>query len=906
MDKNNDSFKKFLEQITKQGKLDIGLQTLQVKYEREMAGEDNDKREEQLKDLNEVFNRIEQSLTGFKDTFDIKTVEGQLQKQTSLLQQLADEQVILRKIGEGSLEYDKASAQYRNASGRELTSVVSGKDIKRGGYVDFETASDRLTGQSNAVKERFESKEKETNNNTIQIKENNKQIEKIIKSTENNSTAVDRVSKNLGKQLSKLSDFKVQEKDKTLTENIKEGIAAYKQIGSSVGGGIKSIGKGIASLYNTGKSAITNPLEFKSRMMGAGNTVREIYNQAKEKVTDVVGVSSDYSVEKERFSKEYAKQMLQKEGESRTERELIKEGGNKYKEVISKEKELKNVENTISEAKKMGFEPAKQDLEKQQFLKESIKQTDPRQDFAPVELKTNGQKMTNLYDKALNQSAESDNITTPIEILSDNSKQELEATKQSLDIENLQLKELQSIKNALAPKTPSELPEQKLKEESQEKEEKKGESGSGFGLSDLAGIGKRAGGALSKGAGALGSGLAKFAGSTGGKLLGGAAAVGLGAYTAYKGYTAAEEQKQASLQEIEAKVKSGEITPEQGEELKKQAADQATENKGGALGKGSGLAAGAIGGAVAGAKLGAFFGPAGVAVGGLAGGALGAFSGSKVGQNIGGAIGKGVAGIKGLFGKQDTNVAPSDQTVSDAQSKAISEYQTSEKELAISKEKIRKFEEENPFDYREKPTSTQEFLGRPGTGKFKDPKKQAEYDKLVQDRESSLDKMDQAKEKYQVSDQTQEYKTTKSGNTFKNVSAPFKKLEVLTGRMGYKKEEFLNDDDSYNASKINAVYEKEMNRELSGKEKVETVPSSGAEVTAKKPDSSTGLTTGKISTENNDMTRELTSKSSTPTPVVTNSVNNVNTTSYVPMKSTPRSDAGGSALERYVSRTSAY
>lgn len=666
----------------------------------------------------------------------------------------------------------------------------------------------------------------------------------LQKQNNENKNLPKQIALELSKELSKLSQFKVSENEKTIIENVKEGVAAYKQVGSAIASPLKAASK-------IGKNLINPDVSFKDKITDIKNKTIENLNTTKNTTKEIMTVGSDYSVEKERFGKEYDQQG----------RGSAKEGELQYKNIIAQEKNVKDIEKKIENSKQLGFNPKQEDIKQLKIERSKLQEIDNRKI---------GNKENNL------------NIS-----------------EKRIDVEKEQLKTLNEIKDSLVSKTPAELPEQKI---TAKVSDEKPSDTQGISIPD-AGLGKKVLGGI----GSLGKGIAKFAGSTGGKLLGGAAALGLGAYTAYKGYTAAEEQKQASLQEIEAKVKSGEITPEQGEELKKQAADQATENKGGALGKGSGLAAGAIGGAVAGAKLGAFFGPAGVAVGGLAGGALGAFSGSKVGQNIGGAIGKGVAGIKGLFSKQDTKVASSDQTVSDAQSKAISEYQTSEKELAISKEKIRKFEEENPFDYREKPTRTQEFLGRPGTGKFKDPKKQAEYDKLVQDRESSLDKMDQAKEKYQVSDQTQEYKTTKSGNTSKNVGAPFKKLEALTGRMGYKKEEFLNDDGkTYNASKINAVYEKEMTRELSGKEKVETVPSSGAEVTAKKPDSSTGLTTGKISTENNDMTRELTSKSSTPTPVVTNSVNNNTTTSYIPMKTSPRTDAGGSALERYVSRVSAY
>ena len=161
----------------------------------------------------------------------------------------------------------------------------------------------------------------------------------------------------------------------------------------------------------------------------------------------------------------------------------------------------------------------------------------------------------------------------------------------------------------------------------------------------------------------IGSRALKFMTGTGGKVLGAAAAVGLGAYTAYSGYTEAEEKKQQEIQAIDEKVKSGEIAPEKAEELKKEISAKTTEDKGGAIGKGTGMAAGAIGGGIAGAKVGATIGtflggPLGTAiggaVGGLAGGAIGAISGSSVGQNIGGTIGKGVAGVKGFLGIKDS------------------------------------------------------------------------------------------------------------------------------------------------------------------------------------------------------------------------------------------------------------
>jgi hypothetical protein len=183
--------------------------------------------------------------------------------------------------------------------------------------------------------------------------------------------------------------------------------------------------------------------------------------------------------------------------------------------------------------------------------------------------------------------------------------------------------------------------------------------GSSFSLPSIPLPGK---GLLATAAGALASGAKKIARGArsalglaaknplASKLLGGAAAVGMGAYTAYSGYQDADRQGEEKRAAIDEALKNGEITPDEALKQKEQIDAETTENKGGAVGKGTGMAVGALAGVKAGALLGSFVGPIGTVVGGLAGGAIGAISGSSVGQNIGGFIGKGVAGAKNLFG----------------------------------------------------------------------------------------------------------------------------------------------------------------------------------------------------------------------------------------------------------------
>jgi hypothetical protein len=148
------------------------------------------------------------------------------------------------------------------------------------------------------------------------------------------------------------------------------------------------------------------------------------------------------------------------------------------------------------------------------------------------------------------------------------------------------------------------------------------------------------------GAKALGSKAVGFANTGAGKLLGSTAAVGLGAYTAYSGYSAAEDSKQSKLKDLQAQVDAGQISPEEAAVQRKEIGNSATVEKSEAVGEGTGVAAGAIAGAKLGATAGTFIGgPVGTVVGGLAGGALGAFTGSKAGKVVGEYSGRAINSI---------------------------------------------------------------------------------------------------------------------------------------------------------------------------------------------------------------------------------------------------------------------
>lgn len=157
-----------------------------------------------------------------------------------------------------------------------------------------------------------------------------------------------------------------------------------------------------------------------------------------------------------------------------------------------------------------------------------------------------------------------------------------------------------------------------------------GGSGGGSGLMDMAGSAMDAMGGKGKAAGKVGK-LGKAASllkGAGGALmknagpLAAATSIVAGGVTAYQGYTAADE-----------KLQKGEIT-----------AEEATVEKGGAIGEGTGQAAGGAVGALKGAAVGAAIGSVvpvlGTAVGGLIGAAVGGLGGSFLGGKAGKFLGE--------------------------------------------------------------------------------------------------------------------------------------------------------------------------------------------------------------------------------------------------------------------------
>jgi hypothetical protein len=147
------SFKAFLEKLQEQNNRGFVTQLVQLKAERENAGEDNDKREKQLDDVISSLKEVRSAVTGIKIDIDLTPLVNIGENQTKLLDEIFKESSLTRKLTEGSVEYSKEMAGYRNTSGRDVINEVSGKVSKTGQVIDFETARDALSAQGKRAKE---------------------------------------------------------------------------------------------------------------------------------------------------------------------------------------------------------------------------------------------------------------------------------------------------------------------------------------------------------------------------------------------------------------------------------------------------------------------------------------------------------------------------------------------------------------------------------------------------------------------------------------------------------------------------------------------------------------------------------------------------------------------------------
>ena len=504
------SFKAFLEKLQEQNSRGFLTQLAQLKSERETAGEDADKREEQLDQANEnlkdlkdetsstkdslreglhdlsddtievqdqldaandslseiataiigakesievemlvALEAVREAVTGIKLDVDFSELKDAITEVSSILEnghqvsvmsaiganttKLLDEQIkelsLTRKLTEGSVEYDKEAAQYRNTSGRDIESKVSGKTSKSGGFIDFETARDTLSGQGERAK-----------------KDNKVNLVTSITTTRPGKAASEALGANLGSS----TPVEVAEPVSKTPEVVPgESIEKTPEVTPSRNTSIKRARRERGSVTGNVETKSEKPADDKSEWQGL---FKEIETGFKFFMTDG----------------------------------LSEKPGSGIFQTPSKEVEKKDREAKVSS---------------------------PRQ-----------------------ENPETDNVTSTGEIQADAAKGDLELSKQMLDTTKAQLIELKAIREALAPSTPKDLVEQKSAPSATSEKEA---DGGGSLIGDLAGaagnlLGGGKGKAASKAAGMGGKilgGLGKAA-----KFLGPAAAIAGAAYSGFEGY----------------------------------------------------------------------------------------------------------------------------------------------------------------------------------------------------------------------------------------------------------------------------------------------------------------------------------------------------------------------------------
>ena len=301
-----------------------------------------------------------------------------------------------------------------------------------------------------------------------------------------------------------VSSVVIKDSDKTFRETIKEDIGAVKTIGNNVVSGFKSVGSGVKSAFQFGKKAFTNPKE-------ALKQVSSKVGSFKESAKDILGTEAGYTAESERYGKEY-----QVAGMG-----TLEEGKEKYREKVEQEENQNRVEKIKKQGNLFGLSKEGKFAPSSYFNESLNKQesTGPTQNTQP------------------NTNAESDNIESPVEIISKTSKETVSLITSSVELEKEQLGLLKVIAEQLQPKTPSELPEQKVKSVASSANNETAaapvESGPGINLDlDIDGPDRRnpKGKKPSIGSRILG-GLGKAA-----RVLGPAAAVAGAVYSGFEGY----------------------------------------------------------------------------------------------------------------------------------------------------------------------------------------------------------------------------------------------------------------------------------------------------------------------------------------------------------------------------------
>lgn len=489
--------------------------------------------------------------------------------------------------------------------------------------------------------------------------------------------------------------------------------------------------------------------------------------------------------------------------------------------------------------------------------------------------KSNPDKKENVKASPLTKILETD------EQLSKYSLIQIALLEKQLETQHNQLKELQTIKEALVPKVPNELPET-LAPKVIIKDEASSGIAPSIGTPDISiqsGNGNKQT-TSKKGKGGIKSKIPENIKSKSdiGGTLGKAAFYGTGAVVAGAITTTniieSEKNKNAELELINQRVQSGELTKDEGETLAQKVIKESDIEKKGAIGSGVGMFGGQIAGAAIGAKIGAFLGPVGAAIGGITGGITGAIAGSEAGDYLGRESDKLVTKVKEFLKITD-------------KTEKINTVKFNEKEFQknhpakfieykeYKKERFKELLKEIPIELQNEPKEIQKALNI-ATKEAKE--KFAKFSLPI------------------IPDKKPE--TTNRDILETNQQSP---VSVNSSQENNSNELAQKTTESINSKQQLFDIDVPVNN-------IESISKKESMITPKNDPIRTQMldTINRTTIQNNDMKMEQElSKQATVQPIISTSISNNDNTNFLPLKPKPRAD-DNSALGRYQNRISIY
>jgi hypothetical protein len=210
------------------------------------------------------------------------------------------------------------------------------------------------------VNEPVKAQIEETKKQNDLVKKSEETLRRIEDAIKGNSEQLKVLPNNLADKLNvKLSDIKVPEQDKTTLESIKEFVGDTKSFFGKLSGGM---GKGF--------NFVKDPM---GAVKGGIEKVKEFGTKAQDTFYDIAETKAGYTAEEGRFVEEYKKQNRQfASGMTREEIEsgkLTDQGTDLFRQKKDLEEKVKLKQADVDRSKKFGFDPTSEDKGELEALK---------------------------------------------------------------------------------------------------------------------------------------------------------------------------------------------------------------------------------------------------------------------------------------------------------------------------------------------------------------------------------------------------------------------------------------------------------------------------------------------------------------------------------------------------------